>query len=1157
MGMVTQAMEVKSMKNQFVHLHVHTEYSLIDGLVTIPTLMGGVVDKGMRAVAVTDRANLFAAVKVFQAAISMGVKPILGVSLWCRSRKHPQVLDDLVLLCQNMVGYRNVTTLVSRAYQEGQYAGKACIWEDWLPMYSEGVILLSGGRTGIIGRLSLEGDLAGALQIARDMHDAFPDRFYLEIQRTGHPEDEKYNRIALDIARQLDVPVVATNNVRFIAQEDFDAHEARVCIHDGYMLEDTKRPKVYSAMQYLRSAQEMVELFSDIPEAVQNTVKISERCTVMLQLGTPYLPNFPTPHGESVEEYLRVLAQEGLRLRLPDRSDTSIYQDRLALELDVIVSMGFAGYFLIVADFIRWAKQTGIPVGPGRGSGAGSLVAYVLDITDLDPLLYDLLFERFLNPERVSMPDFDIDFCTEGRDRVIEYVMDKYGRESVSQIITFGTMAAKAVIRDVGRVLGHPYGFVDTLAKLIPFELGMTLDKALHDEPALKKRYQEEEEVKELFDLAMKLEGISRNAGKHAGGIVIAPSKLTDFTAVYCEPGSDQLVSQFDKDDVEAVGLVKFDFLGLRTLTVIRKAITIINDRRQAQHESPLDIADIPMDDPATLDFFKTSSTDGIFQLESRGMKDLIRRLQPDCFEDIIALVALFRPGPLQSGMVDDFVDRKHGISPVVYPHPDVEPILRPTYGVILYQEQVMQIAQVLAQYTLGAADILRRAMGKKKPEEMAEQRTIFLEGATARGVDTEVATSIFDLMEKFAGYGFNKSHSAAYALITYQTAWLKTHYPAAFMAAVLSCDLDNTDKVVLFLADCRHMGLTVRPPSIQYSAYGFVVEDDKTLLYGLGAIKGVGENACLSIVAERQAHGPYTSLFDLCARVDMRKVNKRVLEALIKAGAMDCFGVGRSTLMASIEKATGFAESQRTDTMYGQMQLFEAASTTQVEYVSMKSWTEQETLISEKEVLGFYMSGHPTTPYLEEFTSFVAPLASCGSGGRRKVVLCGLVLSVRSIITQKGKKLYILSIEDGSSASGDILFFSETYEAIAPSPKNGDIVVVEAEVSQREGDTGLRFLGNALAPIDEARSRYIKAFKIKLNKEDGQYREALQALFRQYPGNTAVIIEYRHPEAGVVNLNPDAKWRVALEDGFLSALRALLGAEKVVVEYQSMMHYA
>src|SRR5689334_22147141 len=822
------------MAASFVHLRLHTEYSLVDSVVRIDDLVQDVAKKGMPAVAVTDQHNLFAMVKFYKAALGAGVKPLIGVDLFVRETGERVQPTRLTLLCQSSEGYGNITRLVSRAYLEGQQRSAPLIDRRWLDhQNTRGLIALSGGMEGDVGRALGNGKEHDAEQALDRWLQLFgSDRFYIELQRVGRPGEEPYIASAVSLASKRGVPVVATNDARFLKPDDFDSHEARVCIHDGTLLADKGRARKYTQQQYVRTPEEMAELFADVPEALANSVEIARRCSLVLKLGESRLPRYPVPEGHTAETFVRAESERGLtaRLAMLNVADPEPYKKRLEIELNVIVQMGFSGYFLIVADFIKWARENGVPVGPGRGSGAGSLVAYCLGITDLDPLAHDLLFERFLNPERVSMPDFDVDFCMEGRDRVIRYVADKYGRERVSQIITYGTMAAKAVVRDVGRVLGMTYGFVDRIAKLIPFELGITLDDALTKEPELKRLYDTEDEIKNLIDMARSLEGLTRNAGMHAGGVVIAPSVLTDFAPLYCEEGSTSVVTQFDKDDVEAAGLVKFDFLGLRTLTIIDWAIKTINRIRGQRGLDALDTNKIPMADERSYTLLKACKTTAVFQLESRGMKDLIRRLQPDCFEDIVALVALFRPGPLQSGMVDDFIDRKHGRidGPIDYLHPDLKPVLYPTYGVILYQEQVMQIAQVLAGYTLGGADMLRRAMGKKKPEEMAKQRAIFLEGATKRGVDEKQAGNIFDLMEKFAGYGFNKSHSAAYALLTYQTAYLKAHYAAAFMAAVLSADMDHTDKVVTLIRDCRDaLGLEVKPPDVNISRYEFTVDDD------------------------------------------------------------------------------------------------------------------------------------------------------------------------------------------------------------------------------------------------------------------------------------------------------------------------------------------
>lgn len=1147
------------MQQRFVHLRMHTEFSIVDGLVQIKPLMQALPKKGMSAIAITDYCNLFAAVKFFQSAIGAGIKPILGCDLPCHDPEKPDQVSSLVLLCQNTVGYRNLTRLVSKAYQEGQYQGKPRVHHAWIEAHADGLIALSGGRSGLIGKALLADDEATAYQLAQGLMTLFPNRLYLEIQRTGRDGERTYNEQIVRMADKLNLPLVATNDVRFLDADDFDAHEARVCIHDGFTLADPRRNATYSAQQYLRSADEMVDCFSDLPEAIENTVEISKRCTVKLDLGNNYLPNFPTPNGSSIEEYLSHLSMQGLEERLGmlfrDKPleipmIRGAYDERLQIELKVINSMGFAGYFLIVADFIKWAKGNAVPVGPGRGSGAGSLVAYALHITDLDPLQYDLLFERFLNPERVSMPDFDIDFCMEGRDRVIEYVADKYGRQSVSQIITFGTMAAKAVIRDVGRVFAHPYGFVDKLAKLVPFEIGITLKKALEQEEELRRRYQDEEDVKELIDLALKLEGITRNAGKHAGGVVIAPSQLTDFTAIYCEQGSTQLVSQFDKDDVEAAGLVKFDFLGLRTLTIINWALLTINHQRKEADLPPIDINDIATNDAATFLLLKACQTTAVFQLESRGMKELIHRLQPDCFEDIIALVALFRPGPLQSGMVDDFIDRKHGRAKVAYPHPDLEPILKPTYGVILYQEQVMQIAQVLANYTLGAADLLRRAMGKKKPEEMAQQRTIFTEGATARGVDAAVATTIFDLMEKFAGYGFNKSHSAAYALVAYQTAWLKAHYPAAFMAAVLSSDMDNTDKVVTFIHECEHMGLKLLPPSVNRSNYPFTVVDDSTIIHGLGAIKGAGEAAIQCIVNERDCHGPYEGLFSFCQRLDMRKVNRRVLEALIKSGAFDDWGKDRAVIYASIDKALHIGTQFHQNKASGQTDLFSLFEESLVteDYVQCIPWDTKYRLEGEKETLGFYMTGHPTDAYSEELKSFIRPIGRLNPAISKKALICGQVTALRKIVTKRGKKLVIINLEDASGGI-DIVAFSEIFEPQQDRVLVGHLLVVEGELGQDDYTGGLKMTAMALYGLNEARTRFAKCLAITLSSDDHHRLLSLRSILKAHKGECVVQIRYLNSKAkATINLSP--QWCVTPSDELLKILADILEKPRVELCY-------
>jgi len=1146
------------MSPRFIHLNLHTEYSLIDGIVRVKPLVNKVAELGMPAVAITDQANIFAAVKFYKTALAAGIKPIIGADLWIANDQDERQPFRLIVLCQSSIGYQNLACLITRAYAEGQQLGVPLINRAWLEGMTDGLLALSGGRAGDIGHALIAGHSELAASRLEDWSRLFPQRFYLELQRTGREHEEIYLQASLDLAQSKQVPVVATNEVRFIQVSDFEAHEARVCINQGCQLTDPKRSKHYSQQQYLRSPAEMIELFADIPEAITNTVEIAKRCNLQLRLDEYFLPNFPVPEGMTVETFLVNQAKQGLEQRLSqlfDRtsadftSQQKTYYQRLELELDVINAMGFPGYFLIVADFIQWAKQNNIPVGPGRGSGAGSLVAYALQITDLDPIKYELLFERFLNPERVSMPDFDIDFCMDGRDRVIDYVAQKYGRESVAQIITYGSMAAKAVVRDVGRVLGHPYGFVDKVAKLIPFEIGMTLEKAMAQEEQLRQRYADEEDVKDLIDLALKLEGITRNAGKHAGGVVIAPSKLTDFTPLYYEDLGANPVTQFDKDDVEAIGLVKFDFLGLRTLTIIDWALQTINLRQ----ESPVDITTIPMDDSATFGLLKACSTTAVFQLESRGMKDLIKRLQPDCFEDIIALVALFRPGPLQSGMVDDFINRKHGRAKIEYTHPALEPILKPTYGVILYQEQVMQIAQVLAGYTLGGADLLRRAMGKKKPEEMAKQRSIFVEGSINNGVAEETAGYIFDLMEKFAGYGFNKSHSAAYALISYQTAWLKAHYPAAFMAAVLSSDMDNTDKVVMFIEECRQMGLNIKPPSINYSYYKFTVADDKTIIYGLGAIKGVGEAAIETILQVRK-EGIYSDLFDLCCRADSRKVNRRLLEALIRAGALDEFGVSRASLIGTLANALQVAEHQAQLAASGQGDLFGLVEPSQeISYVTVPDWQESERLRGEKETLGLYLTGHPITEHeatLQQFISY--RLADLRLEKNQSIVIAGLIVEMRIRRTKRGDKMAILTLDD-RSARMELAIFADTFETYQTVIGVDRLIVLEGETTLDHYTGNTRIITRKILTVAQAREQYAKSLTLILHQQQlqAQFWPRLLQLLQPYKnGNCRLKFIYKRPEA-IATLVSGEEWQIQLKEDLLLKLDELLGKEQLAIEYK------
>ena len=1147
----------------FVHLHLHTEYSIVDGILTVPALIEAVSRGNMPAVAVTDQGNLFSMVKFYRAAMAAGVKAIIGLDAWVQEELEEREPARVVLLCQDATGYRHLLQLVSRSYTEGQARGAPIIQRAWLEKASAGLIALSGGMKGDVGRALLNGQQDKARRLLDWWLEYFPDRYYLQLQRTGRPGEDQYLQRAVALAAVADVPVVATNEVCFLSRDDFEAHEARVCIQEGRTLADQRRTRRYSNQQYLRSPEEMASLFQDFPQALENAVEIARRCNVALRLGQNFLPDFPVPAGKTATAWFEEQAWQGLETRLASdkhsntvgaATDRALYEARLRHEIEVITSMGYAGYFLIVADFIRWAREHDIPVGPGRGSGAGSLVAYSFGITDLDPILYDLLFERFLNPERVSLPDFDVDFCMVGRDRVIDYVTERYGGpDYVAQIITFGTMAAKAVVRDVGRVLGYPYGFVDQIAKLIPFDLGITLSRALAGEERLRQRYHDEEDVRTLIDLAMCLEGLVRNAGRHAGGVVIAPAPLTEFTPLYCEPGATSVITQLDKDDVEAAGLVKFDFLGLRTLTIIDRAVKNINQYIGGnQHQ--LNIAAIPLDDTTAYELIKRGATTAVFQLESRGMKDLIRRLLPDCFEDVIALVALFRPGPLQSGMVDDFIDRKHGRALIAYPHPALETILKPTYGVILYQEQVMQIAQVLAGYTLGGADLLRRAMGKKKPAQMARQRAVFVAGAQERGVPEARANAIFDLMEKFAGYGFNKSHSAAYALLAYQTAWLKEHYPAAFMAAVLSADMDNTDKVVGFIEEARDFGLSVRVPDVNRCAYMFSVEDEKTIRYGLGAIKGVGQSAVEAIIGAREAHGEFADLFQFCRAIDLRKVNRRVIEALIRAGALDCLGASRASMMATLTQAMIAAEQTTRDRAVGQNDLFGGASAARPRVprsVTCEEWPEAERLLGEKETLGLYLTGHPITQFEAELAHFTSHrLAEARPNAGRSAVVAGYVVNLRTLNSRNGR-MAVITLDD-RTARLEAILYAEAFERFREVLAKDALVIAEGEIAADDYTGRYSMTVKNLYDLERARERYATHLSIEVTAQQlgSGFVNRLAGVLNPYrQGSIPVVIDYRRADAAARLALGDA-WRIRPSESLLQGLIALAGNDAVKLVY-------
>ncbi len=1154
---------------RFIHLNIHSDYSMIDGLAKTGPLVKKVASMNMPAMAITDFTNLCGLVKFYGSAHGAGVKPIVGADFLMESELLGDELASLTILARNNTGYQNLTLLISEAYQKGYGAQGPTIQRDWLVNHKEGLIILSGGRKGDVGKFLLRGNSALVEQALEFWQTHFSDSFYLELIRTGRQDEESYLHAAVQLATEKSLPVVATNDVRFISSEDFDAHEIRVAIHDGYTLADPKRPKLYSPQQYLRSEDEMCELFADIPEALQNSVEIAKRCNVTIRLGEYFLPQFPTGNM-STEDYLIKRSKEGLEERLaflfPDPEVRAQrrpeYDERLDVELKVINQMGFPGYFLIVMEFIQWSKDNNVPVGPGRGSGAGSLVAYSLKITDLDPLEFDLLFERFLNPERVSMPDFDVDFCMEKRDRVIDHVAEMYGRDAVSQIITFGTMAAKAVIRDVGRVLGHPYGFVDRISKLVPPDPGMTLEKAFAAEPQLGEVYEADEEVRALIDMARILEGVTRNAGKHAGGVVIAPTKITDFAPLYCDPEGNNPVTQFDKNDVEYAGLVKFDFLGLRTLTIIDWALGMINPRNEKKGKPPVDIAAIPLDDQKSFDMLQRSETTAVFQLESRGMKDLIKRLRPDSFEDMIALVALFRPGPLQSGMVDNFIDRKHGREAISYPdvewqHESLQPVLEPTYGIILYQEQVMQIAQVLAGYTLGGADMLRRAMGKKKPEEMAKQRSVFEEGAVKNGIDAELSMKIFDLVEKFAGYGFNKSHSAAYALVSYQTLWLKAHYPAEFMAAVMTADMDNTEKVVGLVDECWRMGLKVLPPDINSGLYHFHVNDEGEIVYGIGAIKGVGEGP-IEAILEARKDGYFKDIFDLCARTDTKKLNRRVMEKLIMSGAFDRLGPHRAALMSSLEDALKAADQHAKAEAIGQADMFgvlaEAPEQVERSYANIPKWQDEIILEGERETLGLYLTGHPINRYLKEIERYTHGLrlkdVNPTPRGQMTTVV-GLVLASKVITTKRGNRIGVCTLDDRSGRL-EIMLFSDALERYQHLLEQDRILIASGQVSFDDFSGGLKMVVRELLDISEAREKYARGLAISLT--DGQIDEQLLhrlrgALEPHRSGTIPVHLYYQKDDARA-RMRFGATWRVTPTDTLLTDLRTLLGNEQVELEF-------
>ena len=1143
---------------EFVHLAIHSEYSVTDGLVKIKDLAARVAELGMSAVALTDRANLFGLVKFYSACRAAGIKAIIGADI---DYEDADGVHRCTLLVACEAGYRNLLRLVSSAYTGavGNDPGNhGRVDREDILAAAEGLLVLLGSASDVGAALANGEAATHRLQRWRE---AFGDRVYMEVVRTGRRGEGRFAVDAVTLAAAQNLPVVASNDVRFLHRDDFEAHETRVCIQEGRVLNDPRRERRYSEQQYLRSAAEMRELFDDLPEALDNTIEVARRCSYAMQLGTYYLPSYPVPAGATLESVLEERAREGLRQHLETRPDANAerYRERLEYELGVITQMEFAGYFLIVQEFVNWGREHRVPVGC-RGSGNASLVAYCLGITELDPLDYDLLFERLLNPERVSMPDFDIDFCMEGREQVIAHVAERYGYDAVSQIVTFGTMAARLVVRDVARVQGKPFGLADRLSKMIPFEVGMTLAKAMQREKELAEFVERNEDASEIMDMAYKLEGVVRNTGKHAGGVVIAPTRLTDFVPLYADQAGGTVVSQFDLYDVEEAGLVKFDFLGLKTLTIIDWALAAVNAERRARGESEIDIKTVPLDDSQTYEFLKTAETTAIFQLESEGMKDLIRRLLPDSIDDIIALVALYRPGPLQSGAVDDYVHRKHGKAPVVYAHPSLENALKSTYGVMLYQEQVMNVGRLMAGFSLGEADLLRRAMAKKKPEEMVEMRTMFLAGTDAHSVDRRIANEVFDQAEKFAGYAFNKAHAASYALLSFQTAWLKAHYPAEFMAAVLSADMQTIEKVVSLIDEVRRMKLTLSPPDVNSSEFRFGARGG-AVLYGLGAVRGVGSGPVEAIVAERERDGPFKDLSDFCRRVDSRRANKRVHEALIRSGAMDSFRADgettdqiRARLLAELPDALRGAEQIARDTQLGIEDLFGGAAKPAVAAPrEIQPLAPQERLEGEKDTLGLYLTGHPVEEYLGEIRRFCSQEIGKLRVGKGTQAVAGLVVSHR---TRRGRRgdMAFTKLDDRSGRI-EASIFGEVFEQNRSKLEKDAILVIEGEVQADDyaGNAELKLRAESVMTLAEARSRHARGVAVRVtgNGDAHDMANDLKRILSQYRDDRgcSIIVDYETSSVrGRVVLGK--AWRADASDALLSQLRDRFGTTAVLVDY-------
>ncbi|MDF1577147.1 MAG: DNA polymerase III subunit alpha [Desulfobulbales bacterium] len=1140
----------------FVHLHVHTNYSLLDGAIRLNDLMDKTREFGMNTVSITDHGAMYGALDFYNKATKAGLKPIIGCEFYVtpasRHTKDAQskLLHHLVLLAMNKDGYQNLMHLASIAQLEGFYY-KPRIDMEVIEKYNDGLIALTACLQGPVAYYLKKDDPEQALAKARQLQEVFGDRLYLELQENGIPIQTKVNQGLVEIAGETGIPLVATNDCHYLTREQSKAHEVLLCVQTSRTIDDPGRFHFDSDQLYFKSPQEMKECFAWCPEAIANTVKVAERCNLELEFGEHHFPLFPVPEGENFDTVFEKAARDGLEKRLEiirpkdnlSEEQEKIYRDRLDMEIEVIKKMGFPGYFLVVADFISWAKENRIPVGPGRGSGAGSLVAYAMQITDLDPLPYGLIFERFLNIERKSMPDFDVDFCQDRRGEVIEYVQKKYGgADHVAQIITYGSMKARGVIRDVGRALAIPFGEVDRIAKLVPDELKITIEKALEKEPRLAELVRQDKEIARLIEISMVLEGMPRHTSTHAAGVVISPGPMYRYLPM-ARGSKEEVLTQYDMIHTEQTGLIKFDFLGLKTLTVIERAVALI----EAAIGRRLDMANIPLDDPKTYNLLCRGDALGVFQLESSGMRKLLFDMHPEAFSDLIALVALYRPGPLESGMVSDFVNTKHGRMAARYPLPQLEPILKETYGVIVYQEQVMKIANVLANYSLGDADMLRRAMGKKKAEVMAAEKEKFMAGCADNDIPTDKAEYIFDLMAKFAGYGFNKSHSAAYALIAYQTAYLKAHYPAQFMAALLSCDMSNTDKVVLYINECREREIEVLPPDINESNRDFAVIEDR-IRFGLAAVKNVGGAALDSIIEEREAGGFYRSLPDFCMRIDSRRVNRRVIESLIRAGAFDSLGARRSQLFAILDLTMEQAQAAQRDKLSGQKSLFgilpatEAAKSIEIKLPDIPEWSEKDRLAAEKETVGFYLTGHPLDSYRRELKMVTTSLLTdIGEFNNQAVRVGGLLRTRKNIFSKKGDRMAFLTLED-ISGSAEVVVFPKIYQECAHLLDEDIPLIVQGKVENDEQTS--KIIADEITDLPDARKRYIESARVILRSDQisrGRVEE-LKKLILQNHGSCPIWLTVHYDNRGEVDIEIPKDFTISPSTGFTTAVDEVLG---------------